>query len=110
MFDMSAAAIAPRYPSISAKDREHPRFREYNAYLSGMIRLGVQASCFSDWLSCSEANERQDSWAEHPQYPAFLAWMRETKAGARKCRPSKDFPEGRSFPENFKIWLTGERW
>lgn len=102
--DMSAAALPPRMPHISEQDRQHPRFGEYRTYRAGCSRLMIDAASFQDWLRSTENGEYRDNWAKHPQYPAFLAWMRATKGGARKC------PAGNSFPDNFKYWMTGERW
>lgn len=41
---------------------------------------------------------------QHPRFPEFQAWMRETRAGVRRC------PGGVSFPANFGYWLGGGRW
>ena len=101
--DMSAAALPPCQPAISDADRAHPRFAEYRAYRQGCVRLMVDASPFSDWLSCREREEYGDKWAEHPRYEDFRRWMIANKGGARKC------PAG-CFPENFQFWLEGGRW
>jgi len=108
--DMHAAALPPIHGPVRPEDTRHPRYPEYRTYRYNMTRLMVRADGFQDWLSHSERAEESDRWAAHPQYPAFLAWMTHTKAGARKCRPTRDMPYGLRFPANFKVWLQGERW
>lgn len=102
--DISAAALPPIHGPITEQDRKHPRFPEYQHWRANMARLLVRADGFKDWLYQQEQSEYRDSWASHERYPEFLSWMRETKAGARKC------PAGNVFPENFKHWLSGGRW
>ena len=101
--DMSPAAIAPRSPCISAADRAHPLFAEYQKHLASCRRLMIEAARFDDWLSCRSREQRADNHAADPRYPEFLAWMRTTKAGGRRC------PAG-AFPENFTFWCNGGRW
>jgi hypothetical protein len=110
MMDMSAAALPPRHGPVFPSDTSHPLYPEYRAYRNNMTRLMVEAAGFRDWLVCRQSEENRDSWARHPEYPDFIAWMRQTRAGGRHCRPTKDMPYGLAFPENFKVWLTGERW
>lgn len=102
---MSAAALPPINGVILPADRQHPRFREYQTYRSSCARLMIDCPSFRNWLSTTERQERDDEWAKHPQYPAFLAWMRQTRGGARATSKGK-----LCFPENFKLWLEGERW
>ena len=101
--EISPACLPPRQPVIREQDRSHPRFREYLSYRSSMTNQLAEASSFSDWLYQNEQEAIRANAADHPQYPAFLAWMRQTKAGARRC------PKG-DFPQNFKFWLSGGRW
>ena len=101
--NMSQAALPPRQPSITERDRAHPQFRAYQAYCSSMSTQLVEASAFSDWLHQQEQHAASDQAATDTRYPEFLAWMRQTKAGGRKC------PAG-AFPANFRYWLDGARW
>lgn len=101
---MSAAAFPPIHGEITDQDRTHPRFAEYSRWRASMSRQLVRADGFKDWLYQQEQNEMRDRWAAHESYPDFLAWMRETKAGGRKC------PAGSYFPVNFQFWLEGGRW
>jgi predicted acetyltransferase len=104
MTAMSAAAIAPRQPTISAADRAHPRFAEYQRYSSSMSVQLVEADSFRDWLRQTETQARHDEIALHPRYPEFVRWMVQNQGGARRC------PAGNSFPYNFQFWLDGGRW
>jgi hypothetical protein len=108
--DISPAALPPIHGTYSPADEQHPRFREYRDYRNWCSRTLIRCESFANWLSSKERQEESDRWGDHPEYPAFLAWMRATRAGARACRPTPDRPRGLSFPENFKVWLTGERW
>ena len=101
--DMSAAAIAPRQPHVSAADREHPRFAEYSRYRSAMSIQLVEAMSFGNWLGSIETAAELDRWTQHPHYPQFLRWMRENQGGD-KTRSKL------SFPANFQAWLGGARW
>lgn len=100
---MSQAAIAPRQPHVSARDRQHPLFPTYQQHRSAMSRMLVEASSFRDWLSCYERETLRARAADHPQYHRFLDWMLANQGGARKC------PSG-IFPHNFWFWLEGGRW
>jgi hypothetical protein len=101
--DISPACLPPVQAPIYEVDRKHQRFKEYMAWRSSMTRQLVYADGFAEWLSQSIRMENNDAWAKHSLYPAFLSWMRETQAGARKC------PHG-SFPDNFQAWMKGHRW
>lgn len=101
--DMHKAALPPQHGPVTAEDRRHPRYPEYSRHRAAMAALLVEAPGFKDWLRQSEAEAVRDEWAKHPRYPEFLAWMRKTKGGARRC------PAG-LFPDNFKHWLEGGRW
>ena len=101
--DISAAALPPRSPHISAKDRTHPLFPIYDEYRRGMSRLLVEASDFSDWLYRYERDIQFAEIEKHPRMPEFQQWMRDNKGGARRC------PAG-VFPHNFNFWLEGGRW
>lgn len=108
--DMSVAAL----PAISGRaneaDKKHPRYNEWQRYESSCRRNMINGTNFKNWLSSLEAGENRDTWAKHPEYKNFMAWMRETQAGARKCQPTQDRPNGFVFPENFKFWIAGSRW
>jgi hypothetical protein len=103
MTQMSRAAIAPRQPSISNQDRQHPLFRLYQQHRSAMSLLLVEASEFQDWLFQYKQNLQSQKFTADARYPEFLAWMRSAKGGARRC------PAG-VFPHNFNYWLDGGRW
>lgn len=64
--------------------------------VSGTRTLTVGPDCYKKE---KEAADR----LRDPDYQNFMAWMRETKAGARPC------PAGQ-FPNNFKFWVEGGRW
>lgn len=108
--DMSAAALPPRAAHYSRSDEQHPLFPAYREYLYFCARQMIGASDFRDWVYKTEQSAISDRWADHAEYPAFLDWIRATKAGARPCCPSKDLPLGLSFPRNFQHWLEGGRW
>ena len=98
---MSAAALPPIHGPVTEADKAHPRYPEYASYRRACDNLLVACAGFADWLRQDEAMAERDAWAEHPQYPAFLAWMRAEQGGARG---------NLKFPENFQFWLTGGRW
>lgn len=102
--DMSAAALPPKSGHYTEADRADPDFREYQDHLSSCRRLMIDASDFRNWKFQKEQNAIRDDAAADPLYPAFLAWIRETKAGGRKC------PAGDYFPKNFEYWKSGCRW
>lgn len=108
--DMHAAALPPRSGRYGKADQEHPLFPLYREHLTSCARLMVDASDFRDWLFQHNAAVERDAWAARPEYPEFLAWMRETKAGGRRCCPTRDNPNGLAFPHNFAFWLEGGRW
>jgi hypothetical protein len=112
MFDMSRAAMAPIQPVTTKADESHPLFPKYREYVAGMSALGVQAQPFSGYVYCHNRDQISDLFSAMPEYQDFKKWMHTEKPGLtnRRCRPSKDMPHGLSFPENFKVWLTGERW
>lgn len=101
--DISPACTAPVQPPISAKDRAHPLFREYQIYRSAMTRLMVEADRFDNWLYQREREALNISFTKHARYPAFMAWMQETQGGDSKRNPAP-------FPYNFRLWLNGARW
>jgi hypothetical protein len=101
--DMSKAALAPRQPVITDRDRAHPLFPIYSQHRSACARLLVDASSFRDWLYQYESELQRCNAATHPRYPVFLEWMITHQGGARKC------PSG-AFPHNFHFWLEGGRW
>lgn len=101
--NMSKAALPPRQPPISDRDRAHPLFPEYQRHRSSAAINLIEASSFQDWLYQRERNAADAAAADHPDFPAFQAWMRQHKGGARRC------PAG-AFPDNFKFWLEGGRW
>lgn len=99
--NMSKAALPPIQPHVSDADRAHYLFPVYQAYRNAMSVRLVEADSFATWLASRESEAIAAQWHRHAAYPAFLAWMRETQAGARgKLR----------FPDNFIAWLDGERW
>lgn len=108
--DMSKAALPAISGTATKADETHPLYNEWRKAEASNRRNLINGQNFKDWLYQREQNANRDDWAKHAQYPAFLVWMRETKAGGRNCRPTKDMPYGLSFPENFKAWLEGERW
>ena len=110
MLDMSPAAGVLSQPFVSESEKKHYFYPQYVEYVRYMTRLGVRADGFSDYVYQQNAHKTADQFKQMPEYADFLAWMRDTQAGARKCRPSKDSPHGLSFPDNFKVWLSGERW
>lgn len=97
--NISPACLPPRQPLITEQDRAHPLFREYQAHRASMSQLLVEAPSFSNWLYQREQQTKSDTAVA----PQFFAWMRQNKAGARRC------PAG-VFPDNFKFWLDGGRW
>lgn len=103
MTDISRAALPPRQPAITAADRAHPLFRLYEQHRTSCAVNLIEASAFRDWLFQYERQQVSDAAASDPDYPAFLAWCRETQAGRRTC------PVG-MFPHNFRFWQEGGRW
>lgn len=101
--DISAAAMPPIQPFITASDRAHHRFPEYMTYRHGMNRLLVQADSFANWLHQVEQSDKLEAWASHPRFSEFQQWMWANKGGDPKRSPA-------AFPENFKRWLNGTRW
>jgi hypothetical protein len=101
--DMSAAALPPCQPAISEADRSHPLFPAYMQHRNSCIRLMVTANTFEGFKFQARHEAKCDVAEEHPRFKEFQSWMRETKAGGRKC------PAG-SFPENFYFWVEGGRW
>ena len=101
--DMSAAAIAPRQPGVSAADRAHPLFPLYQQQRSFCSVNLIEASRFCDWLYQYEHEQVVTDARKDEQFPIFLAWMRANQGGARRC-PAGD------FPHNFRFWQTGGRW
>ena len=99
--DMSAAALPAHSGRASAADRAHPLYNEWRKAESFAQRQMIDGQDFKNWLYQREQAAYRDDWAKHAQYPAFLSWMRETKAGGRGKL---------NFPENFKFWLEGGRW
>lgn len=108
--DMSKAALPAISGNASNADKSHPLYKEWLAYESGCRLQMINGQDFKNWLYQREQSEYRDNWKNHPEFNAFIRWMRETQAGARNCRPTKENPNGLVFPENFKVWLTGERW
>lgn len=101
--DISAAAMPPIQPNISASDREHPLFPLYQQRRNFCSNNLIQANAFDGWLYQYEQNLLNESASRHSDYPAFLEWMRANKGGGRQC------PAG-SFPHNFNYWREGGRW
>lgn len=102
---MSAAALPPIVGTSTAEDQRHPRFGEYRIYRSWCARQMIDCPGFKTWLGGVEREERLAKIAEHPRFKDFQNWMRDTKAGGRKC------PAGHgAFPDNFNYWLEGGRW
>jgi hypothetical protein len=108
--DMSKAALPPRSGYYTRADQAHPLFGLYRQYLTFCAAKMIDAPDFRDWLYQHNYLKLTDNAARDPEYPAFLAWMRETKAGARSCCAGADLPEGLKFPENFRYWQAGGRW
>lgn len=99
--DMSKAALPAISGNASPADSLHPLYKEWVRAEASNRRNMINGQNFRDWLYQREQQETNQNWVKHPQYPAFLVWMRETKAGGRG---------NRVFPENFKAWMNGERW
>lgn len=108
--DMSAAALPPRSGHYSHQEEQHPLFPLYRQKLNSCARLMIDAPDFADYLYQYEQQELSESAAQRPEYPDFMAWMRETKGGGRPCCPTRDMPHGLSFPANFYFWIEGGRW
>lgn len=101
--EMSKAALPPRQPAITDRDRAHPLFPLYQQHRSACSRLLVEASAFRDWLFQYERELQNNACAKHARFPDFLDWMQANQGGARRC------PAG-VFPHNFNFWLEGGRW
>lgn len=101
-YTLSKAATYPRQPTVTPEQTRHPLYPTYAAYRDSMARQLVEASGFTDWLYQRDQAEVAATAKDHPNYPDFLDWMRETKAGAR--------PVHGAFPHNFYKWLGGARW
>lgn len=101
--DISPAALPPRQPQVTDADRADPLFPEYARWRAAMATQLVEADSFADWKRHRAQEAYRDDAAEHPRYPEFLQWMRQTKAGGRPC-------PGGAFPANFNYWLAGGRW
>lgn len=101
--DMSTAALPAISGRASEAEHNHPLYKEWKKAESFCRQKMINGTNFSDWLYQREMNEYRNNWANHPQYAAFLVWMRENQGGARKCKAGV-------FPENFKFWLSGGRW
>lgn len=99
--DMSAAALPPRYIPINENDRKHPMFPKYMEWRALCSKLMIEANTFKNWLCQYEFQKECDDWCKHPEYKNFMKWMINNQGGARGSK---------SFPENFKYWLTGGRW
>lgn len=108
--DMSQAALPPRSGRHDKRDEAHPLFPVYRQYHSSMALKMVNSSDFRDWLYQHDREKLETRYAEHPEYPAFLDWMRANKGGARPCCPSATEPGGVALPVNFEFWLIGGRW
>ena len=108
--DISPAALPPRVGSFSRADQAHPLFARYREKLSSCARLLIDAPDFRDWLHQEQQAAVSESWVSHPEYPAFLAWCRETQAGGRPCCPTPSLPGGLTFPYNMMHWVEGGRW
>lgn len=102
--DMSKAALPAISGFASKADETHPLYREWRNYESFCTRQMINGMDFRAWIGQRERFAKLDEWANHPEYKSFLAWMRETKGGARTC------PAGNAFPNNFQFWLEGGRW
>lgn len=104
--DMHAAALPARYGRASTQDEAHSRFGEYRTYRSAMLRLMVDSSDFSDWLSSVEREERLDAEATHPRFKTWQTAFIAASAGMCKML-SNGKPN--AFPANFRYWLeTGK--
>jgi hypothetical protein len=110
MVTISKAALPPIQPHISEADRNNPLFPQYQLYRSAMNVLLVEAMSFASWRSAGEREARDRAIMAHPKFKEWQAWMQANRAGARPCRPSKEYPKGVAFPETFYAWLEGERW
>lgn len=101
--DISAAALPPIQPAISAGDRAHPLFSDYQQYRNSMNRLLVEASSFKDWLRAVNRQKSDNEIQKHPRFREWQQWMWDTQGGlAGKTTLT--------FPDNFSAWLEGARW
>jgi hypothetical protein len=101
--DISAAALPPIQPAISAADRGHPLFSLYSQHRAFCSNNLIEASSFPDWLFQYERDIAAQEIAKHPRFKEWQQWMRDNQGGARAC------PAG-TFPHNFNYWLEGGRW
>lgn len=100
---ISKAALPPIQPRTNDADRTHPDFPAYQLYRSGMSNNLLEADGFRSWLHSRTFYAKLEEWVSHPEYPAFRAWMWDNQGGDKKrCNLQ--------FPENFKAWLSGQRW
>lgn len=108
--DISRAALPPRTGKYSRSDEAHPLFPLYREKLNSCARLLIDAPNFRDYVYQYERDQRDAVHAAHVRFPEFQQWVRDNRAGGRPCLPNADFPQGRSFPQNFVYWLDGGRW
>jgi hypothetical protein len=108
--DISAAALPPIQPPMPRGVERHPLYRAYLAHRSFAANNLIRATSWEGFLYQAEQDRVSSEATSHPRYPEFMDWMRANRSGARKCLPSKDFPEGLAFPANFRHWLEGGRW
>lgn len=101
--DMSAAALPPRRGIVAEVDRKDPLFPKFQQYQQSCTIQMIDCEDFANWKASEQRQAYHTEVAQHPQFPAFQQWMRDTQGGARKC------PAG-SFPNNFFYWVEGNRW
>lgn len=63
----------------------------------------ITATSWDGFVYQHERDRLDNDYKAHPKFLEFQQWMRDNRAGARKC------PAG-AFPANFEYWLTGARW
>lgn len=56
--DMNPACTPPTQPAVSATERAHPRYAEYEQYRAAMSRQMVTGATFARWLAETEEFEQ----------------------------------------------------
>jgi hypothetical protein len=102
--DISAAALPPVQPTMPS-DTAHPLYRAYVSHRNFCAAKLITAQSWEGFVYQHGRNIQDQQAMAHPRFSEFQNWMRDTKAGGRKCPVV-----GGSFPANFEYWLTGGRW
>lgn len=110
MTEISQAALPPIQPPMPKGVASHPLYGAYLAHRTFCANNLIRAADWDGFCHQHEQARINGEAERHPQFQEFYDWMRATKAGGRKCLPSRDMPYGLSFPANFMYWLEGGRW